>query len=102
MKLPISLVVITRDEEDQIERCLKAAPFAQEVILLDSGSHDRTCEIARSHGAKIYQENFRGFGPQKRRAVELATSDWILSLDADEALSEEAQRTIANLFRNGP
>jgi glycosyltransferase involved in cell wall biosynthesis len=101
MKLPLSLVVITHDEEKNIERCLKSVPFAQEIVVLDSESSDRTCEIAKAHGAKVFREKFRGFGPQKRRAVELASQDWVLSLDADEALSESAQKAIVHAFQKG-
>lgn len=101
MKLPLSLVVITRDEEAHIERCLQSVPFAQEIIVLDSESSDRTCEIAKAQGAKVVQQKFLGFGPQKRRAVELASHDWVLSLDADEALSADAQTAIKELFKSG-
>src|SRR3954451_3905883 len=102
MKLPLSLVVITRDEEDHIERCLQSVPFAAETIVLDSFSSDRTVEKAKAHGAKVFQEKFIGFGPQKNRAVGLASQDWVLCLDADEALSEEARTRILELFKNGP
>jgi len=101
MKLPLSLVVITRDEEAHIERCLKSVPFAGEAIVLDSFSSDRTVDKAKAQGAKVYQEKFLGFGPQKSRAVALASNDWVLCLDADEALSEEAQTAILDLFKNG-
>lgn len=101
MKLPLSLVVITRDEEDHIGRCLASVPFADEIIVLDSFSSDKTVEKAKAHGAKVYQEKFQGFGPQKDRAVSLASHDWVLCLDADEALSEEAQKSVLDLFKNG-
>lgn len=101
MKLPLSLVVITRDEEDHIERCLSSVPFASEIIVLDSFSSDRTVERAKAHGAKVFQEKFLGFGPQRNRAVSLASHDWVLCLDADEALSEEAQKAVIDLFETG-
>lgn len=101
MKLPLSLIVITRDEQANIERCLKSVSFAQEIIVLDSFSDDSTCALAKAQGAKVVQEKFLGFGPQKRRAVELASNDWVLNLDADEALSTEAQTAIIELFKNG-
>lgn len=96
--LPLSLVLITKNEESNIERCLKSVPFASDVVVLDSGSTDRTVEIARSLGARVLQEEWRGFGKQKARATELAKYDWILNLDADEALSPELAEEIQNKF----
>lgn len=97
---PISLVVITRNAEDHIARCLKSVPFAADVVVLDSGSTDRTVEIARSLGARVFVEEWRGFGPQKRRATELANTDWILNLDADEALSDESQAELNDILKS--
>lgn len=96
-QLPISLVVITLNEEANIERCLKSVSFAQDIVVLDSGSTDRTVEIAKQCGARTFVEAFRGYGEQKRRACELAEQDWILSLDADEALSPELAAEIQQL-----
>jgi glycosyltransferase involved in cell wall biosynthesis len=94
--LKISLVIITKNEEKYLEGCIRSALFADEIVVVDSGSEDRTCDIAKSLGARVFQEPWRGFGPQKQRAVELASHSWILSLDADErlspALAEEIQR----------
>jgi glycosyltransferase involved in cell wall biosynthesis len=101
MKKPLSLVVITRDEEDHIERCIKSVPFASDVVVLDSFSQDKTVERAKALGARVFQEKFLGFGPQKNRAVELANHDWVLCLDADEALSPEAQTAVSDLFASG-
>jgi len=96
-QLPISLVVITLNEEANIERCLKSVPFAQDIVVLDSGSTDRTVEIAKQCGARTFVEAFRGYGEQKRRACELAGEDWVLSLDADEALSPALAEEIRKL-----
>lgn len=98
MKLPLSLVVITLNEADNIERCLKSAPFADEIIVVDSFSTDRTVELAEKLGAKVIQEKWRGYGPQKALATAAAKNDWILSLDADEALSPELQQEIQTKF----
>lgn len=95
---PLSLVVITRNAESHIARCLKSVAFASDIVVLDSRSDDRTREIAESLGARVFSEEWRGFGPQKRRATELANTDWILSLDADEALSEAAQIEVQALM----
>lgn len=96
-QLPISLVVITLNEEANIERCLKSVSFASDIVVLDSGSTDRTVEIAKQCGARTFVEAFRGYGEQKRRACELANEDWILSLDADEALSPDLAAEIQKL-----
>ncbi|MBY0531294.1 MAG: glycosyltransferase family 2 protein [Xanthobacteraceae bacterium] len=82
----LSLIIITKNEEASIERCLQsAAVIADEIIVVDGASTDRTVEIAESFGAKILQPaDWPGFGPQKQRAQEAATGDWILSLDSDE------------------
>ncbi len=98
---PISLVVITRNAEEHIARCLKSVPWAADIVVLDSGSTDATVSIAKNLGARVFKEEWRGFGPQKRRAVELAQNDWILSLDADEALSDPALAELQRLM-SGP
>lgn len=91
MSLPISVVVITKNEAQNIERCLQSVSFLSDLVVLDSGSTDETQAIAARLGAKVFVEPWRGFGPQKRRAVELAAHDWVLSLDGDEALDQKAQ-----------
>lgn len=97
-KLPLSLVVITLNEEKNIERCLRSVPFADDIVVVDSFSTDRTVELARSLGANVVQEKWRGFGPQKAFATSLAKNDWVLNLDADEALSPELQSEIYARF----
>jgi glycosyltransferase involved in cell wall biosynthesis len=91
---PLSLCIITRDEERNLARCLASARFADEVVVLDSGSTDRTVEIARAAGARVFVEPFRGHVRQKARAVELARNDWVLCLDADEEVSPELAASI--------
>lgn len=99
-KLPISLAVITLNEEANIERCIRSVPFADDVVVVDSYSTDRTKEIAESCGARVIQEKWRGFGPQKAFAAENAKNAWILSLDADEALSPELAQEILQKFQS--
>ena len=99
-KLPLSLVLITKNEEARIERCLRSVPFAADVVVLDSGSTDGTAQKARALGARVFEEEWRGFGPQRRRAVELALHDWVLCLDADEALSSELADEITRRFES--
>jgi glycosyltransferase involved in cell wall biosynthesis len=80
----ISAVVITRNEEHNIRRCLDSLAWADEIIVIDSGSTDRTIEIAHSCGASVYSFEWKGYGPAKREGVARATGDWVLSVDADE------------------
>jgi glycosyltransferase involved in cell wall biosynthesis len=95
---PISLVVITLNEAQNIERCLASVPWADDIVVLDSKSADDTVERAKKMGARTFVESFRGYKDQKVRATELAKNDWVLSLDADEALSPELQAEILKSF----
>lgn len=88
-RLPLSVVVITLNEERNIARCLKSLSWADEVLVVDSGSTDRTREIAHSLGAKVLQHPWSGYGQQKNYASAQATRDWVLSIDADEEVSTE-------------
>lgn len=81
----LSLIVISKNEEAAIARCLRSANFADEIVVVDHASTDKTVEIARALGARvIVTPDWPGFGPQKNRALQEATGDWVLSLDADE------------------
>lgn len=95
--LAISAVVITRDAEVHLAATLASVAFCSERLVLDSGSTDDTLAIAHAAGARVEHQSFLGYGPQKRRAVDLATHDWILSLDGDEVLDEEAAAAIQAL-----
>lgn len=97
-RVQLSLAIITLNEEANLERCIRSVPFADEVIVLDSGSTDSTIDLAKSLGAKTFIESWRGFRDQKRRATDLCRNDWVLSLDADEALSPEAAKKIEKLL----
>ncbi len=87
-KNSLSLAVITKNEEKNIERMLKSAAFADEIIVIDSGSTDKTTEICKKAGARVYHQDWLGFVGQKRLAFGKCHCDWILNLDADEALSK--------------
>ena len=87
--LPLSLLVLTYNEADNIARCLDSVPFAAERLVIDCGSTDATAAIARAHGARVVEQPWLGFGPQRRAATALARHPWILFLDADEWLSAE-------------
>jgi len=93
--LPISLLVLTYNEAANIARCLDSVPFAQEKLVIDCGSTDATVEIAGAHGARVVQQPWLGFGPQRRLATGMARYPWILFLDADEWLSSELASEIA-------
>ena len=95
----LSLIVIARNEEGSIGRCLRSASFASETVVVVNHSTDKTVEIARSLGANVIEtQDWPGFGPQKNRALDAATGDWVLSLDADEwiepALAAEIQAAV--------
>lgn len=91
----LSVAVITKNEAHNIADCLSSVVFADQVVVLDSGSTDGTTEIARSLGAEVsISSDWQGFGVQKNRALDAATSDWVLSLDADERVTPELAREI--------
>jgi glycosyltransferase involved in cell wall biosynthesis len=92
----LSVAIITKNEEANIRRTLESVRWADEVILVDSGSTDRTCEIARELGAKVFIEDWKGFAAQKNSAIEKCTGDWVLSLDADEEVTPELAQEIRN------
>ncbi len=91
---PFSVVIITLNAAAQIEACLQSAQFADEIVVVDSGSRDGTVEIAVKYGARVLQQDWLGFGPQKQFAVEQAAHDWVLCLDADERVSRELREGI--------
>ena len=99
-KIPIrqqrlSVIIIAQDEADRIEPCLQSvANWADEIIVLDSGSSDNTVEIARRYTDKVFETDWPGYGPQKQRALEKASCDWVLSIDADERVSPELRHDI--------
>jgi glycosyltransferase involved in cell wall biosynthesis len=91
----ISLIVITRDEEELIGQCLRSASFCDELIVVDSLSTDRTVEIAQGLGARVFQQEFTDYVRQKQIALDHATSEWVLLLDADEQATYDLGREIA-------
>ncbi|WP_373001429.1 O-antigen ligase family protein [Marinobacter sp.] len=94
-KVKVSATIIAKNEEEHIADCLKSARLvADEIIVLDSGSSDRTADIAREYADVVEVTDWPGFGVQKQRALERATGDWVLSLDADERITTELAREI--------
>jgi O-antigen ligase len=99
----LSVIIITMNEADRLETCLASVlPIASEIIVFDSGSSDGTVEIAGKYTDKVFETDWPGYGPQKQRALEKATGEWVLSIDADEALSPEACSEIDRLLREKP
>jgi len=98
----LSVAIITCDEERVLARTLASVSFADEVIVVDSGSKDRTVEIARSFGAKVLLRDWPGFAAQKNFAIAQCSGDWVLSLDADEELSPELRTQIRMLLPTNP
>jgi len=97
--MTLSVVVITQNEAAVIARCLESVTWADEIIVLDSGSSDDTAEIARRHRAQVSTvTDWPGFGPQKNRALALAAGDWVLALDADEWVTAELRTEIERVL----
>lgn len=90
----LSVIIITKNEASHISRCLESVAWADEIIVLDSGSEDDTVSICRQYTDKVYQTDWPGFGIQKQRALDKATGDWILSVDADEVVTPELRLEI--------
>lgn len=97
---PLSAVLITYNTGDQLAPCLRSLAFADEIIVVDSGSDDATRDVAREHGATVFEEAWRGFGAQKRFAVDQATHDWVLCIDADEEVSPALASAIRSALRD--
>ena len=95
---PISAVIIAKNEEDKILNCLGSLKsFAAEIVVVDSMSADRTAEICRSAGCRVFSREFDGYGNQKQFAVDQAVNDWVISVDADEVLTPELASELAVL-----
>ena len=97
----LSVVVITYNEEDRLRRCLESVAWADEIVVVDSGSGDKTVDVARAFTDHVVLRPWSGFAPQKNFGVERATGDWILSLDADEEVSPELRRSIEAVLDTG-
>src|ERR1051325_11606348 len=90
----VSAVLITRNAAATLDACLESLAFADEIVVVDSGSTDSTVVIARRRGARVVQKEWLGFGRQKQFAVEQAKHDWVLCVDADERVSPELAASI--------
>ena len=99
----LSVVIITCNEEENLARTLKSVEglvreLGGEIIIVDSGSTDRTVEIAKSFGAKVFVEEWKGFAAQKNSAIEKASGEWVLLLDADEEVEQQLGQELPRLF----
>jgi len=96
----LSVIIITRNEAANIGDCLASVSWADEIIVVDSGSVDDTVSLARKMGARVYEHaDWPGFGPQKNRALGYALKDWVFSLDADERVTPELRTEIEQAIR---
>ncbi len=100
--MKITATIITLNEERNVARAIESLRCADEILILDSGSADRTVELAENLGARVIEAGWRGYAAQKNWAAEQASNDWILSVDADEALSEALEAEIWSLKKSGP
>jgi glycosyltransferase involved in cell wall biosynthesis len=100
--MKITATIITLNEERNIARSIESLRCCDEILIVDSGSTDRTVELAQNLGARVIEAGWRGYATQKNWAAEQAANDWILSIDADEALSEALEAEIWNLKKTGP
>ena len=91
---PLSVAIITLNAATQLDACLQSARFGDEIVVVDSGSSDGTQALAQRHGARVVHQDWLGFGPQKQFAVETASHEWVLCLDADERVTPELQAAI--------
>ncbi|MBI5483693.1 MAG: glycosyltransferase family 2 protein [Deltaproteobacteria bacterium] len=98
----ISVVIISKNESRNIEECLKSVLWADEIVVVDSGSSDGTQEIVLKYTNRLYFVEWLGFGPQKQKAVDLAGNDWIFNIDCDERVTPELAREILNIAGTEP
>jgi glycosyltransferase involved in cell wall biosynthesis len=96
----ISAVIITKNEESNIGRCLKSLHWVDEIVVVDSGSTDRTVEICKMYNCKIVETKWLGYGKTKQLAVNSSSNNWILSIDSDEQVSENSVNVIKTLLKN--
>lgn len=97
----LSITVITKNEEANIRQCLESVKWADEIIVVDSGSTDGTVAICREYTDKVFAEPWLGYGPQKNRALDYATGEWVLSLDADERVTPQLKEEIERAMIEG-
>jgi glycosyltransferase involved in cell wall biosynthesis len=97
----LTVVIVAKNEETNIAQCIASASFADEVLVLDSRSSDATVRLAREAGARVVEADWPGYGPQVARGFSLAGGTWVLSLDADERISETLRAEVMSAIRSG-
>ena len=100
--IPVSAVIITKDEAHNVDRCLRSLDWAAEIVVVDSGSRDATPEICQRHGCRFISSPWLGFGPTKQLAVDQASHDWVLSVDADEEIGRDLRDQIGAVLAGPP
>lgn len=97
-KVQISIAIITKNEEKRLPDCLRSVSFADDIVIVDSGSTDKTVEIAESFGCRVFVEDWKGFANQKNSAVQKCVYDWVVVLDADERVPPETRDSIIHVL----
>ena len=100
MKNRLSVTIITKNEEENIKRCLESVKWVDEIVVVDSGSSDKTVEICKDFGCKVIETDWKGFGKTKKFAVDSAKNDWIFSVDADEEVTYELKDRIKSILKS--
>ena len=100
--MSIAAVIITKDEEQNIAACLQSVEWADEIIVVDAESRDRTVELAKPHTERVFVRPWPGYGPQKNFGIDQARAEWILIVDADERVPERLRDEIAGVLRDEP
>ncbi|MCL0072315.1 glycosyltransferase family 2 protein [Thermodesulfovibrionales bacterium] len=101
-KLTLSVAIITKNEEERLPDCLRSVSFADDIVVVDSKSTDKTVEIAKEFGCRVFVEDWKGCGPQKNSAIDKCKHDWVLVVDADESIPEEAKSEIVRIINATP
>ncbi len=96
----LSVIIIAKNEALNIRRCLESVRWANEIIVLDSGSTDETVEIAKAYTSHVYLTDWQGYGVQKQRALNYTTQEWVLNLDADESVSDALKKDIQRMIQD--
>ncbi|MEA1970691.1 MAG: glycosyltransferase family 2 protein [Thermodesulfobacteriota bacterium] len=100
-KIPLSVAIITKNEAENMPNCLGSIKFADQIVVVDSGSTDDTVKIASNFGCDVFIEKWRGFGPQKQFAIDKCKHRWVLVLDADERIPSQTASVIADIVSKG-
>lgn len=96
----LSVAIITKNEEARLRGCLESVSFADDIVVVDSGSTDGTVEIAKEFGCRVFVEDWKGYGPQKNSAIAKCRHEWVLLLDADETLCQDSRKVLTDVLGN--